>query len=483
MKNILFIEFWNCSPHLETTLELAKLHVDSGDRVTYYFCGHDTPYIDGISVYPADCGVFRKLPEVRGVELINSDRLSFHPRVTLPEVDIAIPERFDSLEDLINYRFGTFQAGIGVASSLVSDTRNSRPDPAANRPAIVSMIRSAVSVYEFTKSVLNRGNFDRIYIFNGRFCNHRAVMDAASEFEIEVFFHERGANQYLYHVIPHMPHDLSRMQESIRNNWARNKSDPSARELASSYFTDLRKGVVHGWLSYTGNQKKNLLPAIDPSKRVISYFSSSEDEYVSVGDLIKFEGWKTQLEAVNDLIDICKQDPDILLFIRLHPHKRDKSAADQQRWLSLAKHENVTVVSFDSDVDTYALIERSEIVVTAGSTVGLEATFMGRPSITVGPSAYSELGATYQPHSRAELESLIASKPSPLPVEGVLAYGHYMITFGTKFKFYEPESLFKGKFLGVDLHDLPPARQRWLKIRQYLFKPYRLVRKMWSAAR
>ena len=478
LKHILFIEFWNCSPHLETALELAKRHIDGGDQVSFYFCGHDTPFINGISVHPEDCGLFRKLPEVRGVELINSTRLHFHPRVTLPKVNVSIPTYFESLNDLINFKYKTFQAGIGVASSLVSDTQNSRPDLKIHHDRIIPMITSSVSVYEFTKSVLESTKADLIYIFNGRFCNHRAVMCAAQEHGIEILYHERGANKFHYNVMPAVPHDLSYLQQRIKSRWDEFGKDPAARELATAYFTDLRKGVVHGWVSYTGNQRKNALPAIDPTRRIISYFSSSEDEYVSVGDLIKFTGWNSQFDAVNDLIQICQGDSRLQLFIRLHPHKRYKSAEDQNRWLALAEHENVTVISFDSDVDSYALIETSDVVITAGSTVGLEATLLGRPSIAVGPSAYSELGVTYLPNSKKELEKLLFSELKPLPIEGVLAYGHYMMTFGTKFKHFEPETLFKGKFLGVDLHEMPLNRKRWLRFKNLLFKPLRALKKV-----
>ena len=478
MKHILFIEFWNCSPHLETALELAKRHIDDGDQVSFYFCGHDTPFINGITVHPEDCGLFRKLPEVRGVELINSPRLHFHPRVTLPKADISIPTSFGSLDDLINFKYKTFQVGIGVASSLVSDTQNSRPDLKNYHDRIIPMITSSIRVYEFTKAVLESAQADLIYIFNGRFCNHRAVMCAAQEHGIEILYHERGANMFRYNVMPAVPHDLAYLQQRIKSRWEEFGKDPAARDLAAAYFNDLRKGVVHGWVSYTGNQRKNALPDIDPAKKIISYFSSSEDEYVSVGDLIKFTGWSSQFDAVNDLIKICQSDPRFQLFIRLHPHKRHKSAEDQNRWLALADHENVNVISFDSDVDSYALIEKSDVVITAGSTVGLEATFLGRPSIAVGPSAYSELGVTYLPDSRKELEELLSAELQPLPIEGVLAYGHYMMTYGTEFKYFEPETLFKGKFLGVDLHEMPLGRKRWLRVKHLVFKPFRVLKKL-----
>ena len=478
MKNILFIEFWNCSPHLETSLELAKHHADAGDQVSFYFCGHDTEYKDGISVRPEDCGLFRKLPEVRGIELIQSERIHFYSRVKLPGVIIQAPEQFETLEALVDFKYETFQAGIGIASSLVSDTKNSNPDLKENHFKINQMIRSSVSVYKFTRSVIKSNSADLVYVFNGRFCNHRAVMCAAQEMGVEVLFHERGANRFLYDVLPFMPHDSMQLQDKIKKNWVANKNNSKAHDLAKSFYLDRKAGLEQGWLSYTNHQQKNFLPEIDKTKKIITYFSSSDDEYASVGDLIKYTGWRGQLEAVKDLIEICKKEKNIQLFIRLHPHMKEKAIEDQNRWLDFNELKNVKIISFNSSVDTYALIDRSDLVITAGSTVGIEATFWGRPSITVGPAFYSELGATYRPQSKEELAALISTAIEPLPKEGALAYGYYMITYGMKFQYYEPETLFKGKFLGVDLQEIPNRRKKWIKFNNLIFKPYRVMKKI-----
>ena len=455
-----------------------KLHVDAGDRVAFYFCGHDAPYKEGISVPPEECGLFRKLPEVRGVELIGKDRLKFVDRVQLPDISYQGPAEFDSLESLMQFKHGNFEAGVGVASSLVSNERNSRPDLVKNNASIRTMIESALRVYAFARATIEQERADLVYVFNGRFCNYRAVMSAGLDAGIEVLVHERGGTRDKYDVQPFMPHEAARFQEKIVSTWAKSKDDPGVRERGASYFIDRRAGMDPTWMSFTDQQKKDFLPAIDANKRVVTFFSSSEDEFVSVGGVFELTSWKSQYEAITELINICKRHPDIQLFIRLHPHLREKSHADQQRWLSLGNIENVTVISFDSEVDTYALIERSDVVVTAWSTVGIEAVFWGRPSITIGPSFYTALGATFQPRSVEELADLISADLVPADRDLAIAYGSYMGGYGTPFRYYEAEGLFNGKFMGIDLQAAPEARLRWLKLRQILTKPARLIKKL-----
>ncbi|MGB0740567.1 MAG: hypothetical protein ACPGXX_10890, partial [Planctomycetaceae bacterium] len=61
----------------------------------------------------------------------------------------------------------------------------------------------------------------------------------------------------------------------------------------------------------------------------------------------------------------------------------------------------------------YALIEWADTVVTFGSTVTIEACWMGRPAIMLGPSFYDALDIAYTPGSMEETHQLLRSKLSP----------------------------------------------------------------------
>ncbi len=430
---------------------------------------------------PSECGLFRKLPEQRGAELIGLDNFSFHARVNLPDVCCDNSLIFKTLDDLMNYKYGTFNVGLAVASSLVSKTKNSSPDLEDNASMILTMIQSGIKVYEFTKKIIKNKDPNFIYLFNGRFCNNRAVMHAANELGVPVMFHERGANKHLYYLESFMPHDAVRWQEKLLTEWMQAQHSPESRKIGEAFYKDRRAGLEQSWISFTDHQQRGLLPKIDSTKRIITYFSSSDDEFVAIGDIFKFTVWKNQFDALNDLIAICQKDRNIQLIIRIHPHIREKSREDQMRWLSMPDREGVTVVSFDSDVDTYALIDRSDLVVTAGSTVGIEAVYWGRPSITLGPSHFSKLSATYYPQSTAQLEDLIFSNSLKIEREPAIGFGYYMATFGKRYKYYEPENLFRGRFLGVDLQGVSATRLKWLKLKQFLLKPYRAFLKVLNA--
>lgn len=478
MKKILFIEFWNCTPHLETAFELAKKHLDGGDRVSFYFCGHDVLYKEGVVVSPEDCGLFRKLPEEQGAILIGLNKKNFHGRVSLPKIELEKLIEFEEINDLMNFKYKEFNVGLGVASSLVSNTKNSNPDLKKYKEIINEMIESGIQVFEFTKKIISIESPDVIYLFNGRFCNHRAVKSAAEELSIPIKYHERGANKNLYYLQSYMPHDATKWQHDMKKKWEEVKNQTSAKIIAESFFKDRRAGLEQSWTSFTDYQKRDLLPQIDSTKKIITYFSSSDDEFVAVGDIFKFEVWKNQFDALMDLIEICKTDSNIQLFIRVHPHLSYKSFEDQQRWIAIKNISGVNFISFDSEIDTYALIDESDVVVTAGSTVGIEATYWGKPSITLGPSHYSELNATYHPKSKSELSKLIHTMPKSLSKENTLIFGFNMATFGNEYKYYKADSLFKGKLLNVDLHLISEKRKIILRLKALILNKHNTLKKL-----
>jgi len=60
------------------------------------------------------------------------------------------------------------------------------------------------------------------------------------------------------------------------------------------------------------------------------------------------------------------------------------------------------------------------------------------------------LGGCYKPNDHEELIYLINSHLNPLSNLGALKYGYFQ-SMGIPYKYYNPESILKGKFKGIDL--------------------------------
>ena len=448
---VLFIETSNMSPHLETTLELAKIHLDNGDYVDYYFVGHAVEYCE--NYINKKLSVFQWcLPERKGCTIIAAENFQFRGarKEDLP-LNFECPP-FANIEDLGNYKYQKYNAGLSTLSSLVSFLKTAYPDIQSNKKIINQIMKSGIWVYEYSLRLFKTMKPDLVYIFNGRFANNRAIIDAALETNTRYLIHERGADKGKYRIEPYLPHDFDKVKQEMLIKWHNNQTDASRKSIAESFFSRRRRGIEQDWKSFIQGQQKGLaFEGVRHQQKLITYFSSSDDEYVAVGEIVKWDHWKNQLQAVMELISIVGRHSSMVMAIRIHPHLAEKNPVDLNRWLQLDLPSNVYLIKPDDPIDSYTLIAQSAVVVTCGSTVGIESVFWGTPSICLGPNLYSNLDAVYLPTNNEELESLLLQDTLHAYQDRALPYGYYMSTYGKKFIHYEPETLFQGKFMGVNL--------------------------------
>jgi len=453
MKKILFIETCSSSPHLETTLELSKRHLAEGDLVSYHFIGHATPFND-FPKPPERIGFFESSSVELGAKMIRHRNFSFtkgeHFKVAR---DVEIP-LFPNTESLREYSYRNYKAGLSCLSSLISKTKHSAPQLESFGPLVTRMLVSGISTYQYTLKTIRAEQPDLVYVFNGRFVNNRAILDATIYAGVPFLVHERGANTNRYSVTPFTPHNLSRVQQWMLEIWEEAASVPNRDNIARQYFYNQRNCVEQAWLPMIKGQTKGkgFYPDVKHT-HLITYFSSSDDEIAAVGDDIDWGPWQSQENAFLSLLKLVRQSPEIHLVVRLHPHLTVKHPEDLQKWLRVDYPQNVTVLLPDDPTDTYALMEQSSAVISFGSTTGVESVFWGTPSICLGPNMQTVLHSAYQPKTMEELRSLLSRRDLVADPEKVLPFGYFRTMFGEKFKYYKAESLFKGKFLGVNIQE------------------------------
>jgi hypothetical protein len=204
-------------------------------------------------------------------------------------------------------------------------------------------------------------------------------------------------------------------------------------------------------------QQKGLLPeGWSTSKKNIVLFQSSEDEYASVSEDWKLPFYSTQFEGLQQITrDMAKYAGQFHLYIRVHPNMKEAIPAERER-INQLQGGNVSVIPAESPISTYALMHNADKVISFGSTVGIEATYWGKPSILAGKCFYVNLGGTYNPATHQELMELILTEDlPPKDKEAALKYAYYINSFGIPFVYYKAEGFIEGKFNG---RRLEPAR-------------------------
>lgn len=443
------------TPHFETELEIAQNLLDGGNNVDMLNCNADllacdvNPTHNILKCY--QCINKRK----KGVKLL-SPNIDTFPLIKTTAENIKeftnIKKTFANVEELKKYTIDNFDIGYAVLSSLVSFTRDPYPDTMKHRELIHRFILSAIAIYRSISNYLEMRNYDGVYVYNGRYAPMRAVLRACQKNKVDCSLIERGSSLNLYAIyINKLPHDMNYRTSLVNNCWTKEKNLKKKEKLASEFYSNKIENISPNWIAYTKNQKENLLPQNwDNQKDNIAIYISSEDEFVAIGDMWCNTIYNDQLDGLNQIIASLENDQDIHIYLRVHPNLKNVKNTQTQEIKKL-KAKNLTVIPANSPVSTYALMRNAAKILTFGSTVGIEAAFWGVPSILAGPSAYQNLGCTYNPNSHQEVIDLLRADLSPKDREGAIVYGYYAQTFGTPFNYYKPLGIKRGKFKGVNL--------------------------------
>lgn len=110
------------------------------------------------------------------------------------------------------------------------------------------------------------------------------------------------------------------------------------------------------------------------------------------------------------ILNLIKAHPETLFVIRAHPDEmrpgtRKQSRESVSQWVQangVAQLSNVVFVDSDEYLSSYALIRRSFFVMVYNSSIGLEASILGKPVLCGGRARYTQYPTVFYPASAAE---------------------------------------------------------------------------------
>ena len=151
---------------------------------------------------------------------------------------------------------------------------------------------------------------------------------------------------------------------------------------------------------------------------------SSDDELISSG-LGFSDFWGRQEQAILKLNNYFQEKSELRLVIRVHPNLLTRSINEKNRWQNTFNLLNALVIPPESSLDTYQLITESEAVLSFGSTAGIEASLLRKPSLLLGPALHQDLGATISVQSELVLTKILAElKNQTLDISNIIMQAH-----------------------------------------------------------
>lgn len=446
---ILFFNGYNVTPHLETEMEIAMDLMNEGKEVYFTHCKGELSTCfanpDHNKRKCKNCGL-RKQNAISLLGLPEENVVQF-PRPSVDIDEIKIPS-FTNLSELKEFNYEGVDIGMAVASSLVSVIRDHQLDPLKYKNEIENGIRTALFVYESGKMLLDIVKPDEVVIFNGRFAEIRPFMRLCEQKNIKYYSHERGGSMHTYLVRENdIPHSLNAIQNEIISLWG--TGGPHKEEIGEKFFQDRRNRVIQSWHVFTKNQQKGQLPLqFDRTKKNIAIFNSSMDEYEGIAGFAN-KIYSDDNAGIRALLESFKENKSVHFYLRMHPNLKGLQNSQTFELKQIGEaFSNITIIPAEATVDSYALMEAVNIVTAFNSTIGAEASYWKKPVVLLGTAAYCRLSGFYKPDNHEQAVQMLNQDLKPIIDKDILKYGYWEISKGSYFKYYIPEGLDKGSFLG-----------------------------------
>jgi len=269
------------------------------------------------------------------------------------------------------------------------------------RRYVAAAMRSYAYAFDHACRAIEQRSSTAVFAYNGRFLHDSAVAAAAAKFSLPVLAYDTGGLETDFDLTIDATHDWSALQGRMMrmyDQWPAAERD----RVGGAWFEDRASHAEDLNARFTDGQQVGQGISRTADEVVATYFSSSGDEIAEL-DLDWADYFDGQPGALLAVSQACRE-LGYRLVVRTHPHKRHKPRRDVEDW-----HEAVRAADPDlhldehSEVDSYTLMRQSDVVVTYGSTTGVEAGYAERPVIVMGPSAYDELGCAVRVRTVPEL--------------------------------------------------------------------------------
>ena len=343
---------------------------------------------------------------------------------------------------------------MGVMSSFASlfkvQSRNELSKK--SQRAYDNMLGSAKKLYNYFAEEIRKEKYDFVFMFNGRFGDVRPVLEATRDSNIGFGLHEmkRGINEIVF---------INELVHSIEGNTRRAISfyekDKEAAEInARKFFKNKVENKSTGDTIFTKDQEKGSLPEaiVNTTKKIIAIYPTTDDEYKFIGK--EWEGHvpEDQVNEIEELVTSLSPE-DYIVVVKMHPNQFNTAKNTLERYFDLAKkYSHVIVEGPLSKKDTYALMNKADIIVTFASTVGVEACYAGKPVVLIGDTNWGEMNIAHKVYSGGEAGTLIKNGVEPKPILGAIIWGNYMLSYKdelSEFKIVgEGNYLVSGKKIG-----------------------------------
>ena len=295
-------------------------------------------------------------------------------------------------------------------------------DDESTRYLFHEYILSAWNVAQKFSDFLDQTQPRAVVVFNGQFFPEATVRYIAQKRGIRVITHEVGLQPAsAFFTDGEATAYPIAIPESFELNDGQNAKLDAY--LAKRFQGDFTMAGIKFWADMKGLDEIFLTKATR-FKQIVPVFTNVIFDTSQPHANTVFSDMFAWLDLV---LKIIKAHPETLFVIRAHPDEtrtRKESRETVQGWVKangVDKLENVTFVAPKESLSSYELIQKSKFAMVYNSTIGLEASLMGKPVLCAGKARFTQYPTVFFPQTVAEqknkLEEFLAAEAIDVPTE------------------------------------------------------------------
>jgi Capsule polysaccharide biosynthesis protein len=348
----------------------------------------------------------------------NPHWFNFQPCEKLSEAVASL-----SVEEMMRFVWDGIPLGVLCLPGLRWILRvHNLNDDESTRYLLREYILSAWNVTQKFSRFLDETNPRAVIVFNGQFFPEATVRYVAQKRGIRVITHEVGlqpasafftdgeATAYPIHI-----------PDEFELNDEQNKKLDAY--LAKRFQGDFTMAGIKFWADMKGLDESFLNKAAH-FKQIVPVFTNVIFDTSQPHANTVFSDMFAWLDVV---LEIIRAHAETLFVIRAHPDEtrtRKESRETVQGWIEandVDKFKNVVFVAPKEMLSSYELIQRSKFVMVYNSTIGLEASLMGKPVLCAGKARFTQYPAVFFPQTvneqRSKMEEFLAAETIDIPPE------------------------------------------------------------------
>jgi hypothetical protein len=276
-------------------------------------------------------------------------------------------------------------------------------------------LRSLIRIHNGFSRLLQQNHFDSFLVFNGLYSTFRVPLDLMQRHGIKVSTYEMSEQERFLFTTG----DIALLWNDVTpkfQDWLSFTQDvPDLSAKVDDFIEQRRKNLVSSYVDLNQTFDTDQID-IAAFTNIVWDSAAYERDYV----------FKSQFHWVQELVSFAFKNPQYKIALRVHPaetnvtyNKTTERMADFIHAQFKDLPPNLLLIPPQERRNSYGLVKNAKAIAVYTSSIGLEATLMGKPVIIAGFAHYNRPGITVNPKDPKEyfelLERAIAGDRSLLP--------------------------------------------------------------------